>query len=79
MQTLLGSLRQDIHYALRSLRGAPGFALAAIGTLALGIGATTIMFSVVYNVLVTFRDGFKMQCYRPMFPTPEGGGFPLDP
>ena len=33
----------------------------------------------VYNVAVTFRDGFRQQCYRPLYPKLDGGGFPLDP
>jgi predicted permease len=48
VETLIG----DIAYALRRLRQAPGFALTAVVTAALGIGASTVVFSAIKPVLL---------------------------
>jgi hypothetical protein len=42
---------QDLRYGLRGLRNRPAFTVLAILTLALGIGAATTIFSVIYNVM----------------------------
>ena len=55
----LSRILETMRSALRSLRRKPAFALAAILTVALGIGANTALFSVIYSVLIRplpFRD-----------------------
>ncbi|HYL95319.1 MAG TPA: ABC transporter permease, partial [Terriglobales bacterium] len=48
---LLDSTAKDVHYAFRGFRKNPVFTLAAVCTIALGIGATTAVFSVVDRIL----------------------------
>src|SRR5215510_10531605 len=49
---MLSDLRRDVRYALRSLIHAPGFTAVAVVTLALGIGATAVIFSAIDAVFL---------------------------
>ena len=49
---LFDEIGGDIRYGLRALRRNPGFAAVAVLSLALGIGTTTAMFSLIYAVLL---------------------------
>src|SRR5687767_5944650 len=48
----MNSILADLRYAGRELRRRPGFAITAVLSLALGIGATSAVFSVIYGVLL---------------------------
>ena len=57
------SLVQDVRYAFRQFLKSPGFAVSAILSLMLGVGATTAIFSVVYGVLLDpypYKDANRM-------------------
>jgi putative ABC transport system permease protein len=72
------SLSGDLRYAARGLRNQPGFAALAIITLALGVGAATSIFSVIYNVLLNpfpYRDADRIvivQIHDQKRPQPGG-------
>ncbi|HWE85027.1 MAG TPA: ABC transporter permease [Terracidiphilus sp.] len=60
---LVESIWADMRYAVRQMRRNPGFAAVSVGTLALGIGAATALFTVVDHVLlrpVMYRDAGRL-------------------
>lgn len=81
----LNSILQDIRVAIRTLAKNRGFAFSAIAVLAIGIGATTVMFSVVYSLLLepfVYKDSQRLVTFnindlgktgfeRPWFYIPE--------
>jgi predicted permease len=73
---LVDGFLQDARYALRGVRQRPGFALLVVGTLALGIGANTAMFSMVNSALIRkppYRDADQL--VRIYTDTPEFGPY----
>jgi len=72
MQTLW----RDLHYAVRQLRKSPGFTVTAVLTLALGVGATTAIFSCVYGLLLKslpFRDAGRIVALSESHPQIQSG------
>ena len=67
----LGEVIPDFRYGARQLRKAPGFAVVAILTLALGIGATTAIFSIVNSVVLRpldFPESGRLVALTAFFP-----------
>ena len=74
-------LAQDVRWAVRSVTRAPGFALVAILTLALGIGANTAIFSVLNGVLLEplpYPHSNELIYITSQFPTLGFDQFPVD-
>src|SRR3569833_54340 len=72
------ALLQDIRFGIRQLVKMPGFSLTAIVSLALGIGATTAVFSVVYAILLDpypYKDSDRMVHMRLTMPSGDLNGF----
>jgi len=68
----LDDLRQDLRYGVRSATRAPLFTLLAVLTLALGIGATTAIFSVVHGVLLRplpYREAERLVTVSHFYPS----------
>jgi len=77
--TRLGIVVNDVRHAVRTLRGSPGFAVTALLTLALGIGASTAVFTVVDSVILkplAYRDSGSLvmlwELVGPMSRDPSG-------
>lgn len=74
---ILGDLRQDVRFALRQLRKRPGFALATVSILGLGVGANAAVFGVVDAALfraLPFPEHSEL--YYVMDRQGEEGGYP---
>src|ERR1700682_202558 len=75
----MGTFRQDVVFAVRMMVKNPGFTLAAVGCLMLGIGATTGIFTVVNAVLLRplpYSHPEQLVRVYTEFPTFPNGGLP---
>ncbi|MGB8099208.1 MAG: ABC transporter permease, partial [Terracidiphilus sp.] len=73
-------LQQDLHYAFRQFRRAPGYAVFASLVLALGIGTVTAMFTISYAVLLKpLPFATDRMLFQPILKTPQSDDFVTAP
>jgi len=81
-KTPMGTLLQDLRFAIRALSRNRGFTIVAVAALALGIGANSAIFSVLYSVLLKplpYRDPDRLVRVYQNNPVERFDKVPLDP